>query len=124
VSGSSGTGKICTLEYISEILKENYRIIKCSGSLSYRTLVSQFYSDVIQKPKGIAKNVMMESEILEEARKYIEMQKEKMYFLWKNNIRLCIIEEADNIEGALIFFGKIAEYSDYLKFISIFSINQ
>lgn len=80
ISGASGTGKTCTIEYISQILLEDYRIIKISGSLSYKTVVSQFYSEVLQKPKGIPRTALLESDVLEEARKYIEIQKKKLYF--------------------------------------------
>jgi len=103
-----------------DILHENYKIVKCSGSLSYKLLITQFYNEIFQKSRGLPRTEFRESELLEEIRKYIENSKEKVYFLTKFKTRICVIEEADMIEGLVIFFAQIAEYSDYLKFICIF----
>jgi len=103
-----------------DILHENYKIVKCSGSLSYKLLITQFYNEIFQKSRGLPKTEFRESELLEEIRKYIENSKEKVYFLTKFKTRICVIEEADMIEGLVIFFAQIVEYSDYLKFICIF----
>jgi len=120
IFGKSGSGKTCTIEYTLDILKENYKIVKCSGSLSYKLLVTQFYNEIFQKCRGLPKNEFREAELLEEIRKYIENSKEKVYFLMKFKIRICAIEEADMIEGMVIFFAQMVEYSEYLKFIRIF----
>jgi len=63
------------------ILRENYKIVKCSGSLSFKLLVTQFYNEVFLKSRGLPKTEFRESELLEEIRKYVENSKEKLYFL-------------------------------------------